>query len=156
MKELLEYRRQLMDAFDASAKEFRAECLAARDPHSPVAEGGWNVHQLAAHTRDVDKLVYGMRARRTLEEDNPQFENFDGDAYMAEHYDAGENLGSLLDGFVSNVSSLVNTLRSLPGEAWTRESRHLIQGGGLTLQAWVERDLGHIKEHLESVKKAKR
>jgi len=53
-----------------------------------MEKGGWNVHPLAAHTRDVDKLVYGMRARRTLEEDNPLFENFDGDAYMAEHYDA--------------------------------------------------------------------
>jgi len=56
---------------------------------------------------------------------------------------------------VLSVSSLVKILRDLPGEAWTRESRHLIQGGGLTLQTWVERDLGHIKEHLESVKKAK-
>ncbi len=155
MKALLEYRKQLMDNLEASAKEFRAVCLAVKNPHSPIEEGGWNVHQLAAHTRDVDKLVYGMRARRTLEEDDPQFDNFDGDAYMAQHYDAQENLGSLLDGFVLNVSSLVNTLRGLPGEAWRRESRHLIQGSGLTLQTWAERDLGHIKEHLESVKKAK-
>lgn len=155
MKALLEYRKQLMDNLEASAKEFRAVCLAVKNPHSPIEEGGWNVHQLAAHTRDVDKLVYGMRARRTLEEADPQFDNFDGDAYMAQHYDAQENLGSLLDGFVLNVSSLVNTLRGLPGEVWTRESRHLIQGSGLTLQTWVERDLGHIKEHLGSVKKAK-
>ncbi len=155
MKELLEYRKQLMDNFEASAKEFRTVCMAIKNPHSPIEEGGWNAHQLAAHTRDVDKLVYGMRARCTLEEDNPQFENFDGDAYMAEHYDAQENLDSMLDGFVLSVSSLINTLRGLPGEVWTRESCHLIQGGGLTLQIWVERDLGHIKEHLESVKKAK-
>ena len=155
MKELQEYRKQLMDNLEASAKEFRAVCLAVKNPYSPIEEGGWNVYQLAAHTRDVDKLVYGMRVRHTLEEDNPQFDNFDGDAYMAEHYDAQENLGSLLDGFVLSVSSLVNTLRSLPGGAWRRESRHLIQGSGLTLQTWVERDLGHIKEHLESVKKAK-
>jgi len=155
MKELLEYRKQLMDNLEASAKEFRDVCLTVKNPYSPIEESGWNVHQLAAHTRDVDKLVYGMRARRTLEENNPQFENFDGDAYMTEHYDAGENLRSMFDDFVLSVSSLVKILRDLPGEAWTRESRHLIQGGSLTLQTWVERDLGHIKEHLESVKKAK-
>ncbi len=155
MKELLEYRKQLMDNLEAAAKEFRKVCLAVKNPFSPIEAGGWNVHQLAAHTRDVDKLVYGMRARRTLEENNPQFENFDGDAYMAEYYDADENLSSMLDGFVSSVSSLVKTVRDLPSEAWTRESRHIIQGSGLTLQTWVERDLGHIKEHLESVKKAK-
>jgi len=155
MKELLEYRKQLMDNLEASAKEFRDVCLTVKNPYSPIEESGWNVHQLAAHTRDVDKLVYGMRTRRTLEENNPQFENFDGDAYMTEHYDADENLRSVLDDFVLSVSFLVRILRDLPGEAWTREARHLIQGGGLTLQTWVERDLGHIKEHLESVKKAK-
>ena len=155
MKELLEYRTQLMANLEASAKEFREVCLSVKNPFSSIDAGGWNVHQLAAHTRDVDKLVYGMRARRTLEEDNPRFENFDGDAYMAEHYDMNENLSSMLDDFVSSVSSLVKTLRNLPSEAWTRESRHLIQGGGLTLQTWVERDLGHIKEHLESVNKVK-
>jgi hypothetical protein len=154
MMELLEYRMQMMNVLEMSAKEFKDACLAVKNPYSPVEEGGWTVHQLAVHTRDVDKLVYGMRARRTLEEDNPQLENFDGDAYMAGHYDPQENLHSLLDGFVLNVLSLVKTLRSLPAEAWARESRHSIQGGGLTLQTWVERDLGHIREHLESVKKA--
>ena len=153
--ELLEYRMQLMNTLESSAKEFRDICMAIKNPYSPIEEGGWNAHQLAAHTRDVDKLVYGMRARRTLDEDNPQFENFDGDAYMAGHYDAQEDLSSMLDGFVLSVLSLVKTLRGLPGEAWARESRHIIQGGGLTLQTWVERDLGHVKEHLESVKKAK-
>ena len=155
MNELQEYRKELMDNLEESAREFRDVCLSVKNPYSPIEEGGWNVHQLAAHTRDVDVLVYGMRARRTLQEDNPQFENFDGDAYMAEHYDAQENLVSMLDGFVLNVLSLVNALRGLPSEAWGRPSCHLIQGSGMTLQTWVERDLGHIKEHLESVKKAK-
>ncbi len=155
MNELQEYRKELMDNLEESAREFRDVCLGVKNPYSPIETGTWNVHQLAAHTRDVDVLVYGMRARRTLQEDNPQFENFDGDAYMAEHYDAQENLVSMLDGFVLNVLSLANALRGLPSEAWGRPSRHLIQGSGMTLQTWVERDLGHIKEHLESVKKAK-
>ncbi|MBI3340534.1 MAG: maleylpyruvate isomerase N-terminal domain-containing protein [Chloroflexi bacterium] len=155
MMELTEYRIQLIMNLETSAQDFRNVCLAVSDPYAPIEQGGWNTHQLAAHTRDVDKLVYGMRARRTLEENNPQFDNFDGDAYMAEHYDSREDLRSMLDGFAANVSSLANILRGLPAQAWARESRHLIQGTGMTLQTWVERDLGHIKEHLESVKKAK-
>ena len=155
MNELQEYRKELMDNLEESARKFRDVCLGVKNPYSPIETGAWKVHQLAAHTRYVDVLVYGMRARRTLQEDNPQFENFDGDAYMAEHYDAQENLVSMLDGFVLNVLSLVNALRGLPSEAWGRPSRHLIQGSGMTLQTWVERDLDHIKEHLESVKKAK-
>lgn len=155
MNELTEYRANLIDKLAAAAKDFRAACLAARDPYVPLEEGGWHVHQIAVHTRDVDKLVYGLRARRTALEDNPEFQNFDGEAYMAEHYDADEPLDELLDGFVESVESLEENLRSLPAEVWSRESRHVTLGSGFTTQAWVERDLAHIQEHLESVQKGK-
>lgn len=153
MKELLEYRAKLIDRLPAAAKDFRAACLAVEDPYAPLEAGGWNVHQIAVHTRDVDRLVYGRRARRTALEDNPEFQNFDGEAYLAEHYDAGEPLDELLNGFVKSVESLEDDLRQLPVEAWARESRHATLGTGFTLQTWVERDLAHIQEHLETIKK---
>ncbi len=154
MKQLDEYRRNLLNRLQAAADEFRAACLAANDPGAPVEPGGWSVHQLAAHTRDVDKLVYGARIRRTLSEDNPEFSNFDGDAYMAANYDRAEPLNQLLDGFVSSVQSLVQLLREMPAAGWSRLSSHETQGRGLRLQSWVERELAHIEEHLETVKKA--
>lgn len=156
MKELSEYREKLIDKLATAAKDFRAACLAVTDPYAPLEDGGWNSHQVAVHTRDVDKLVYGLRARRTALEENPEFPNFDGDAYMAKHYDAGEPLDALLDGFVASVQSLAESLRALPPEAWSRESRHATLGHGFTLQTWVERDLAHIQEHLESVQKSKK
>ena len=155
MKELAEYRMKLMERLAEAAKAFRRECLALQDPYAPLEEEGWNTHQVAAHTRDVDRLVYGLRARRTALEDNPEFPNFDGNAYMAENYDPAESLSELLDGFVESVESLIELLRALPVEAWSRESRHATLGSGFTLQAWVERNLAHIQEHLESVKQAK-
>jgi hypothetical protein len=155
MKELAEYRMKLMDRLADAAKAFRTQCLALQDPYAPLEEDGWNAHQIAAHTRDVDKLVYGLRARRTALEDNPEFPNFDGNAYMAENYDPAESLSELLNGFVESVGSLIELLQALPVEAWSRESRHATLGSGFTLQAWVERNLAHIQEHLESVKQAK-
>lgn len=153
MEELLRYRKKLMDKLVSEAREFRAACLRVVDPYAPV-EGGWNVHQLAVHARDVDKLVYGLRARRTINEDNPEFQNFDGDGYMAEHYNPQEALQSVLDELVANVDSLINELRRLPAKDWKRESRHATQGSGLSLQLWVERGLGHIEEHMATVKKS--
>ncbi|MDL1910713.1 hypothetical protein FBQ81_08460 [Chloroflexi bacterium CFX6] len=153
MKELTEYRANLTERLLSSAREFREACLAVKDPSAPLDEG-WNVHQIAAHTRDVHDLVYGLRARRTVEEEDPEFQNFDGDAYMAEHYDANEPLRELLDGFVSNVETLVGMLRELPVEAWSREGRHVTYGGGFTVQTWIERDLAHIEEHLNTVRRA--
>jgi len=155
MKELSEYRMNLMERLEDAAKAFRAESLAVQDAYAPLEKGGWNVHQIAVHTRDVDKLVYGLRVRRTAMEDNPEFPNFDGDAYMAENYDANEPLSELLNRFVESIEALVELLRSLPLEAWSRVSRHTTLGSGLTLQTWVEKNLAHIEEHLETVKKAK-
>lgn len=153
MKELKEYRKSLMEKLEDAAKAFRAECLAAKDPYAPLAKDGWNVHQIAVHTRDVNELVYGLRARRTALEDNPEFQNFDGEAYMAEHYDSKESLSELLNGFVANVEALIELLRALPIEGWSRLSSHSTLGSGLTLQTWVEKNLAHIEEHLATVKK---
>lgn len=153
MKELKEYRKSLMEKLEDAAKAFRAECLAVQDPYAPLAEDGWNVHQIAVHTRDVNELVYGSRARRTALEDNPEFQNFDGEAYMAEHYDSKESLSEVLNGFVANVEALIELLRALPLEGWSRLSSHSTLGSGLTLQTWVEKNLAHIEEHLATVKK---
>jgi hypothetical protein len=155
MKELNEYRARLIQRIMDVTKEFCEACLAVKDPFTPLGEDGWNVHQIATHARDVHKLVYGERARRTALEDNPEFQNFDGDSYMAQHYDAKEPLNELLDGFVASVGSLADFLGGLPAKAWSRESRHATFGSGFTLQTWVERDLAHIEEHLKTVKDGK-
>ena len=154
MKELLEYRANLINRLVNVSHEFRDTCLAATDAFATL-DGGWNIHQIAAHTRDVDKLVYGLRARRTAVEDNPEFPSFDGEAYIAEHYDSSESLSELLNGFVESVQALVELLRALPIAAWSRVSRHTTLGSGLTLLSWVEKDLAHIEEHLKTVKKTK-
>jgi hypothetical protein len=122
-----------------------------KDPYS--VEDGWSVHQIAVHARDVDRLVYGSRVRRTAVEDNPDFPNFDGNAYLAENYDPGEPLTDILNGFVESTKALTELLQTLPAEAWSRTSRHATLGSGLTLQGWVEKNLAHIEEHLETVKK---
>jgi len=153
MKELLEYREKLVERLRAASREFCAACKAAKDPFA-AGGGGWNVHQLAAHTRDVEKQVYGLRARRTASEENPEFENFDADEWMAQNYRADEPLESILNEFASDVEELAAFLTGVPAEAWSRESRHKTLGSGLTMQIWVERGLAHIEEHLASVKKA--
>lgn len=152
MKELLEYRTKLMERLLEAANEFHSACLAVQDPYAPL-EDGWSVHQIAVHTRDVDKLVYGLRARRTAAEDNPAFPNFDGNVHLAESYDARQSLTDVVNALVENTRALVEFLRTLPVEAWSRISCHTTLGDGLTLQSWVEKDLAHIEEHLATLQK---
>jgi hypothetical protein len=153
MKELLEYREKMVERFGEAAREFCAACEAVNDPFVKI-EGEWNFHQIASHTRDVEKLVYGERIYRTLNEDKPEFKNFDADEWMAAHYDPQESLEKVLGEFMKDVDSLCQVLGSLPQEAWSRESRHEALGGGLALQLWVERSLAHIEEHLKTVKQS--
>ena len=153
MKELLEYRVKLIERLSEAAHEFQTACVAIKDPFEKV-EGEWTLHQIASHTRDVSQLVYGARIHQTLHQDSPEFKSFDADAWMAEHYNKEESLAGILDEFLANIEELCKTLRELPREAWSRESRHETMGGGLTSQLWVERNLQHIEEHLLTVKKA--
>lgn len=151
MRELTEYRTNLTQRLGTAAREFRSECLAVKDAFAPLEPGGWNTHQVAAHTRDVARLVYGARVRRTASENDPEFENFDGETYMARHYSREEPLGNILDELVSQVEDLVGMLQGLPPVDWARLSSHVMLGRGLTLQSWVEKGLAHIEEHLETV-----
>ena len=154
MKELMEYREKLINRFHEAAQEFRAACEAAGDPFAKV-EGEWTLHQIVSHTRDVQRLVYGARIKQTLLEDNPMFDSFDADEWMAAHYKPQEPLAGILHEFTSNVDELCAILSGAPREVWSRESRHPELGGGLTLQFWVERSLAHIEEHLTAVKRLK-
>lgn len=154
MNQLLEYRAKLIDHLEATTEEFRQACLAVADPFKAVDGGSWNTHQLAAHARDVDRVVYGLRIHRTAEENNPVFQDFDVDKWMGTNYQADEPLASILDELSVSVKETAAMLRKLPPEFWSRESSHEIFGGGFTLQTWLERGLAHIQEHLETVKKA--
>lgn len=153
MKELLEYRTSLINRLVSVTDEFCSICLAAKDAFAPLADGEWSVHQIAVHVRDVDELVYGLRVRRSASEENPEFQNFDGELYMAEHYSVNEPLPQVLEELRGNTGALAEMLRGLPMQAWSRESRHATLGHGFTLQTWVERDLAHIEEHMKVLKR---
>lgn len=152
MKELMEYRQKLIARLGEAAREFYDACKAVLDPYQSVA-GEWSIHQMAAHTRDIDQVVYGRRFRRTLNEENPMFQNFDAEVWMAENYKADEPLDSILDGFLASVDEMCKLLSAMPQAGWSRLSRHEALGNELTLQLWVERDLAHIEEHLKALKK---
>jgi len=142
---------ELLEQYEESAREFCRAVKAVSNPLVKIEGSEWNAHQLAVHTRDVETLVYGLRLRRTLEENDPLFTNFDGDAWMAEHYDPNEPLASVLDELLASVLANAARLRNLPPEAWTRTSRHEAYSGSFTAQTWLERSLAHIEEHLKTV-----
>jgi hypothetical protein len=151
MKELLEYREKLLARLLEASQEFCLACESFVNPFEKI-KGEWTVHQIAAHTRDVEKFVYGERVRKTLSEDNPLFKSFDADGWMKEHYKQDETLKNILEDFKNSVQGLHQTLSTVKREDWSRLSRHESGGSELTLQVWVERGLAHVEEHLKILK----
>ncbi len=151
MKELLEYRVFLVARLRQAAKEFCAAC-EMRDPAAKISEE-WTVHQAAFHLREINRLVYDVRVRQILREENPLFENFDPEEWMAAHYDSQEEFKKILSEFMTSVDSLCSVLSAVPNEAWSRLSQHKILGDGLTMQLWVEYGLAHIEEHLVEIRR---
>lgn len=153
-KELYEYRAQLLQRIQSAAQEFCDLFTEVPDPFSPLSSDGWNAHQVAAHVRDVDKHVYGLRLRRAVAEEHPVFENFDGDDWIAAHYNPAEPLDKILNEFRESVAELVGWLSDLPPEAWSRPTRHEVYGE-FAMQTWAERGLAHILEHIRAVREGK-
>ena len=121
MKELIEYREKLIARIEEAAQEFRAACESFGDPFTKV-DGEWTVHQIASHTRDVDKMVYGERIRRTLNEVNPEFKSFDADSWMTANYDKDEPLSKIVSDFLENIQDLCKPFRAEQLSAAVREA----------------------------------
>lgn len=153
MKELMEYRQKLLTRLREASAEFCEACRSFDDPFSNE-EGEWTPHQMAYHVCGIDREVYGMRIRRTLNEENPLFKNFDPDSWMAAHYNRDEPLDKILSEFWDGIKEVTDLLRQASQNVWSRLSQHEALGNELTLQLWVERSLAHVEEHLETLKNA--
>jgi hypothetical protein len=151
MKELIEYRRKLVERLGQAAREFH-DAFMKSEP-SMKLEGEWTLHQVAAHVRNIDQVVYHARIRRTLQEENPLFQSVDPDEDMKKNYRQDEPLQKILDQLRGNIEELCRDLKAIPAEAWSRVSQHATMGDGLTLQWWVERSLAHIEDHLSPLAK---
>jgi len=152
MEELLEYRKELMNGLFSAPDELAKRMQTINDPFQPLEPGGWNAHQVIVHMRDVNREVYIPRLKRILAEDDPLFVNFDGEAWMAAHYQVGEPLKDLLADFSLGCRSTADLLSALPASAWNRTGNHPTLGRH-ALQWWAERLLAHITEHLQQISK---
>ncbi len=153
MKELIEYREKLLARLHEATSEFCEACKSYADPLASI-NGGWSAHQFAFHVRGIDHEVYGMRIRRTLNEDEPEFLNFDPEVWMAEHYDPREPLDMILGEFSASIHEIHDVLKNASQSVWSRLSSHEALGKELTLQLWAERGLAHLEEHLKLLKSA--
>ena len=147
MEELLEYRQRMISRFAQVPGLIDQTISKIHDHAEPLEQQGWNVHQIITHMRDVNREVYLPRLHRIMSEEDPVFENFDGDDWMVNHYDPNESLDTIIKEFHEQCLSTADWLGGLAPDSWNRNGSHPTIGNH-SMQWWTERTLAHIFEHL--------
>lgn len=152
MEELWAYRERLLGRHAEQVEAFRRVLAAfpAGRLGAAAPDGGWSAHQLAVHVRDVEIQAYIPRLHRLLAETTPLLADFDAEAFMAGHYDAGEPVDRIAEDVDRARRAVRAALASDNAQAWSRLGRHPALGVR-SLQTWVERAVAHFDEHLHQL-----
>lgn len=108
----------------------------------------WSIGEVLAHLVEVEQ-VFRTRAKRMLEEEDPQLESYDQNAaYAAGKYSSGRAEEHLRQ-FCHERDLSVSLLRYAPTGSEARTAQHSELGGitlGELLNEWAFHDLGHVKQ----------
>jgi hypothetical protein len=109
------------------------------------APGKWTARQIMAHLADAE-LVYAVRMRQVVAENNPPFLAFDQNLW-AERLDyARRKPKQSLESFRRLRGEIHEFLKELPESAFERTGMHS-KDGVLTLRQLVERLADHAESH---------
>ena len=92
------------------------------------AESEWNIIEILAHLRDVDREVNFGRVQQTIRGENPFLPAANTDPWVQERNYAGEPGPSALAGFIHSRTTLLNLLDGATPADLSQPARHAIFG----------------------------
>jgi uncharacterized damage-inducible protein DinB len=109
---------------------------------------GWTVLEVLAHLCDYEGEYY-HRARMTVEQDMPDFQVPDQDAWVMERRYNEQDIHAIYQKWVDQRTEFLNFLTGLDESAWQRAGRHPKRGvmslaDQLALVSW--HDVNHIEQ----------
>jgi len=152
MEELNEYRKRLVKRYADIAKDFEALItqIPIDDDSKPYDQGGFSLHRVIAHLRDVEKQVFLPYFERIWNEDFPSLTNYAVSIRESERHNAAEPFETIMEEYEQLRARELNLLGKMPTHAWNRTGRHP-RLGVRTLQWFVERSLAHAEYHLHQL-----
>jgi len=106
----------------------------------------WSRLEYSCHVRDVHR-IFVERVRRMLEEDDPQFDNWDQDA-TAEGEEYGlQDPGAVATALVENAAEAAALYASVSGDQWQRTGRRS-DGSEFTVEGIGRYHLHDVVHHL--------
>jgi hypothetical protein len=149
MEELLTYRQELLSTLEADVT------LLTRI-EANVSSQGWyrrpsddqpTAHYTLARLWADDAHGFTPQICRILDEEMPKLLDFDGEAWMVDHYDSEVPARVMIEDFASLRTWEVDMLCGLAPVSWSRAARHP-RWGVHTLQWWVEQQRENSHQHL--------
>lgn len=112
----------------------------------------WSIGEILAHLRDVEREVFQLRLRRTLNEDNPVFELWDQEQAATERDYAEQSGRAALEELKALRAETADTLERVPVDEWQRVGIHP-ERGSATVEEQVTRQIkNHDLSHMVQVK----
>ena len=126
------------------------EALGREDARERPDDDTWSPTEYACHVRDVFRVFAG-RAALMLEQDDPQFENWDQDeTAVADHYDT-QDPADVAPQLVEAGERVADVFDAVPADQWTRAGRRS-DGAPFTVATLAQYFIHDIEHHLHDVR----
>ena len=124
--------------------------LERPDAQERPAPATWSPTEYACHVRDVHTL-FGQRIQLMLEQEAPQFANWDQDeTAIADDY-ASQDAATVAAQLVDAGEGMIKILRSVPDDAWDRTG-YRSNGSEFTIATLAQYYLHDIAHHLHDIR----
>jgi uncharacterized damage-inducible protein DinB len=118
--------------------------------HSPQ-RGEWSAAQVVAHMADAE-MIYSVRVRMMLTDDNPRLVGYDQDAWAARLSMSDRDVAGSLERFRILRDANLRLYESLESDEWARMGTHE-ETGLVTIKSTVETLIGHDRTHLDQIRR---
>ncbi|HVT77380.1 MAG TPA: DinB family protein [Acidimicrobiales bacterium] len=123
----------------------------ARDLNHVPQRGEWSAAQVAAHMADAE-MVYSVRIRMMLTDDNPSLVAYDQEAWADRLTMCDESVAGSIARFRMLREANLRLYDSLEADEWERVGTHE-EPGLITVKGTVETLIGHDRAHLDQIRK---
>lgn len=135
---------------DGITRQLEAEAWSQRP-----ANGEWNVIEILAHLRDVDREVNAGRIESTIRGENPFLPGTNTDPWVQERNYAAEPGPAALEGLIQSRTHLLELIDGATDEQLAQPARHAIFGP-TTLRELLgfiaTHDRTHIRQAMNAIK----
>jgi hypothetical protein len=117
------------------------------------AEDQWSVRMILCHLADAE-MVYGMRFRQVIAEDNPTLQAYDQNAWASNLNYSSHKVSQLLESFRRLRTDNFELLKDLPESTFARTGMHS-ENGKMTLLDLLRLQAGHAESHVKQLQRVR-